>query len=565
MDGQTMIPPSDPALACDLIAEGHAEALAEQSRARIAEQPADYTARYQLAAALYGAGRVDEAKAELEQARLLHGLLVMKQWGADLEKLQTSSAYAVNIARALYADNHVALASLAYAAAIDAGAEDPQTLLSRALSLQHQGLAEDAVAAFEAVGRICPTAEVTQFALPALFAVDNGTVRHAAAARRWASLYAPPRPAPPFANSRSADRPLRIGYVAPSFVKTQSRQFVTPILDNHDRARVEVFAYANQPEDEPYAAPVHMRSLGGLDDHRAAELIRGDRIDILIDCWGHNAGNRLTMFALRPAPIQVSWLNYQQTTGMKAMDYVMQVDVVDSPGMAGLFEEQIWRTGDSCCAFRPDPAPQSPHAPCLVRGHVTYGAFINPAKLTDQTVDLWAAIMRGSPKSMLILKYQYFRDPVLQMTTQTRFLARGADPDRIEFRGRSSGAEYHSEFADMDLCLAAAPCPGGTTLLEALSHGVPVLTLAGDDFYSRIGAAVVAPAGFPDLVADSPEAYVAKACALAADHQALQALRDRVPAGFGAAPYRDEAGMARRFETAYRAMFQRWCEAAEAA
>ncbi len=556
----------DPALPDQMIASGRAAELASQCRAQIAQAPADFAARYRLAAALEAAGSVAEAKAELDQARLLHGLLVMKQWGADLERLQGDAKYAADIGRTLYADNHVALASLAYGAAIEAGARDPSTLLSRALSLQHQGRAEEAVAAFQEAGRLYPTAEITQFALPAMFAVENGPARHAEAARKWSSLHAPPRSAAPFANSRSPERVLRIGYVAPSFSRTQSRQFLTPIFDHHDRSAVSVFAYANQMEDAgAFAAPVQMRSLGGLDDVRAADLIRSDQIDVLVDCWGHNAGNRLTVFALRPAPVQVTWLNYQQTTGLTAIDYLMQTDISAPASAQGLFEEELWRTGDSCAAFRPDLGPRTSPAPCLASGHVTFGAFINPAKLTDRTVELWAAILRGAPGSRLVLKYQYFLDPVLQMTTQARFLAQGADPDRLEFRGRSNGAEYHAEFADIDLALDSTPCPGGTTLLEALSRGVPVLTLNGEDVYAKIGVSAVGPAGLWDLVAETPEAYVAKAVALAADPAAMQALRDRVPAGFDAAPYRDEAGMARRLEGAYRAMFRRWCAAAVAA
>ena len=561
-----MTQPDADTLPSDLIARGRADLLIARSRAGIAAAPSDYTARYQLAAALAAAGQAAEARAELDQARLLHGLLVMKQWGADLVQLQSDPAYAKTLAQKLYGGGHMALASLAYGAAIEAGAREPSTLLSHALSLQHQGRAEEAVEAFEAAGRLYPTAEITQFALPAMFAVKDGPARHAAAARRWASQYAPPRPAPPFANSPSPARVLRIGYVAPSFSKTQSRQFVTPIFDNHDRSAVEIFAYANQAEDaDAFCEPVNMRSLGGLDDRRAAELIRQDRIDVLIDCWGHNAGNRLTMFALRPAPVQAGWINYQQTTGLKAMDYVILTDFVEAEGMAALFEEEIWRMGDACGAFRPDPGPRTSPAPIVAKGHATFGAFINPAKLTDPTVALWAKILRAAPGSRLILKYQYFLDPVLQLTTQARFLAEGADPDAIEFRGRTSGAAYHAEFADIDLALTPTPCPGGTTSLEALSRGVPVLTLKGEDFYSRIGLSEVTPTGMIDLIALSPEDYVAKAVALAADPAAMQALRERMPAAFDSASYRDEAGMARRLEAVYRAMFQRWCEAAEAA
>ena len=561
-----MMMSDSPDIPSAMIAGGQAVLLAEQCRAQIAEAPADFAARYRLAAALSACGLVAEAKAELDQARLLHGLLVMKQWGADLEQLQADAAYATALGQKLYGAGHVALASLAYGAAMEAGAREPATLLSRALSLQHQGMAEDAVETLEALGALHPTASVTQFALPALFAARDGVARHAIAARRWAAIHAPPRGALPFPNGRADERPLRIGYVAPSFVQTQARQFLAPMLDHHDRANVEVFAYANQDEDaRAFAQPVTLRSLGGLDDFAAAALIRADRIDVLVDCWGHNAGNHLTLFALRPAPIQASWLNYQQTTGLAAMDYAIQSDFAEGEDLAGLFVEQIWRMGDACAAFRPDPGPRTSPAPILATGRATFGAFVNPAKLSDQTVALWAAILKACPTARLVLKYAYFLDPVLQLTTLTRFLAEGADPDQIEFRGRTSGAAYHAEFAEIDLALDPTPCVGGTTSLEALSRGVPVLTLKGETFYSRLGASIVAPAGLPDMVAESPQAYVAKAVALAADPLAMQALRERVPSGFDAAPYRDEAGMARQLEAVYRAMFQRWSGAAEAA
>lgn len=549
-----------------VIAGGGAAALARQMRARVAARPSDCGERYLLFAALAASGEPEAARQALDEARLLHGALALGELGVNLGLLQTNAAYAAEVGVRVYRAGRMATASVALRAAIDAGGVDPTTLISYALSLQHQGRAEEAAVTFEAIAERFPLAEVAQYLLPCLFSVENGVQRHAAAARAWAARFAPPGPLRSFAPRSAAGRPIRIGYVSPNFSQNQARQFIAPLFDHHDRARFEVHAFAGAPEDGGrWAAPVETCSLGGLDDAAAAEVVRSRGIDILIDCWGHNFGSRLGMFALRAAPIQVSWLNYQQTTGVAAMDYVIQTDFADSEGMQALFVESIWRTGDACAAFRPDPGPLTSPAPCLTAGRVTFGAFVNPTKLSDRTVALWAAILKGAPTARLVLKYAYYVDPVLQAVTAARFLAEGANPAQLEFRDRTTGAAYHAEFAEIDLALDPTPCPGGTTSLEALSRGVPVLTLAGESFYERIGASVVAPAGLPDMVATSEADYVAIALALSAAPERMRALRERVPAGFAAAPYRDEPGIARRLEAAYLAMFNRWCERAEAA
>jgi len=549
-----------------MIASGQGEALVQRLRDRLDHSPGDAGARYLLFAALASCGRHAEAQAALDQARLLHGLLTIKAWDGDIERLQRDADYAAAVGLRLYNAGNVAVACIALTAAVQAGCNDPSTLLTHALSLQHQGRADEAVEAFRAVGARFPTPGVTQFLLTAMFAAKDGVRRHAAEARAWAARYAPSRPSPSFANSRAAGRPIRVGYVNPNFTQNQARQFVAPLFDHHDRDRFTVFAFPNQPEDAAsWAAPLEIRPIGALADDAAAELIRRERIDILIDCWGHAAGSRLPVFAQRPAPILASWLNYQQTSGIAAIDYVIQTDLVDGDGVDELFVEQVWRMGDACAAFRPDPGPHGSPAPCVAAGRVTFGAFINPAKLSDLTVAMWSRILAARPTARLVLKYAYFVDPVLQAVTQSRFLAHGVNPSQIEFRGRTSGAAYQAEFAEIDLALDPSPCPGGTTSLEALSRGVPVLTLLGDTFYARLGASVVGPAGFPDLLAPSPDAYVAKALELSEESARMQALRERVAPGFDAAPFRDEVGMTRRIEDVYTAMFRRWCETAQAA
>src|SRR5581483_89322 len=182
------------------------------------------------------------------------------------------------------------------------------------------------------------------------------------------------------------------------------------------------------------------------------------------------------------------------------MDYVLHADAMAAAGTAALFSERVLSMGDVLTPYRPHPArpPASP-TPALARGQVTYGSFNHPAKLGDATVAAWSRILAARADARLVLKYRYFIDPVLQAATRARFAAHRIAPERIEFRGQSDGADYLAAFAEIDLALDPSPCPGGTTTCDALALGVPVLTLRGPDFYSRIG--VIAMAGLPELVA----------------------------------------------------------------
>ena len=319
--------------------------------------------------------------------------------------------------------------------------------------------------------------------------VEDGPARYAAAAREWAERWAPEAEAPVFANPPLAGRRLRIGYVSPAFGATQVRQFITPILQAHDPEAVAVYLYPATGEHET-AWPDHIavRPIGHLADSDAAALIRDDAIDVLIDCWGHSAGSRLGVFARRAAPVQAAWINFVQTTGLKRMDYVLHADTMAAPGTAALFTETVLSMGEIIIPFTPraDRPPTAP-TPALRLGRVTFGSFNHPAKLSDATVHAWSRILKRRPGSRLLLKYRYFVDPVLQSVTRARFAAERVDPGRIDFQGQSEGAEYLASYDQVDVFLDPSPCPGGTTTCDALAAGVPVLTLAGPDFYSRIG------------------------------------------------------------------------------
>lgn len=543
---------------------GDLQAAINHLQAKALQDPADYEARYWLASAAIAAGAHDPAAGILEEARTLHALAVLKQLGGDVARTRTDRAYSAQIGHQLYANKYMASASHCLGAALDFDNLDPNLMLSYGLSLQHQGRIPEAVNVFTAAAEVFKNPAVHQFLLYPLFYVDDRMARVSAESRKWGELYAPDPGGPPprFANARNADRRLRIGYVGPSFTKNQVAPSTVPVFEAHDPKAVQVFLYTPDPDAEgPLPDHCTVRKIGHLSDEDAAELIRRDKIDILVDVWGHTAGSRLRMFTLRPAPIQLGWINFMQTTGLKCMDYVMHADSMDVPGTEAYFTEEIWRTGPIMAPYRPsaDRHPPVP-TPALKNGYVTFGSFNNPAKLNDATLAAWGAILKARPNDRLVLKYGLFVDPVLQRVIQARLAGFGARPEQIEFRGHSTGADYTREFQDIDLALDPSPVPGGTTTVDAIANGVPVLVLKGDDFYARTPLPLLLPCGLDALVVDSWEAYVAKALELTEDVQRLDALRATVRPGFDASAYRDEVGFTRHLEADYRRMFQRWLD-----
>lgn len=560
------------AVGADLIAAGRAAleagdatAAAEAFLAVAKAQPADHESRYWLYSALVAAGQGASARPFLDEARDLHATSLLRGLGVDTQRFRTDKAYCGAVGLALYEQQQMGAASLALGRSLDFDRLSSQHIASYGLALLHQGRTDEAINVFQVATDSFVSSVIHEFLLYALFHAPDRMQRVADEARRWADQYAAHlTPAEPrFENDRNPGRRLRIGYVGPSFTRNQVAQFLLPVLDAHDQAAVEVFLYCADPAGEG-ALPLgcKVRGLGQMADADVAALIRKDRIDILIDVWGHTAGSRLGVFAYRPAPVQVAWINFVQTTGMACMDYILHADSMAVPGSERYYTEEIWPIGPIVAPSRPsadrlDPVP----TPALKNGYVTFGSFNNPAKLSEITIAAWAVILSQRPNDRLVLKYGTFVDPVLQRVTQARFVAYGARPEQLEFRGRTTGVDYCREFQDIDLALDPSPCPGGTTSCDALANGVPLLTQVGEDLYGRIGVPVVQPCGLSELIADGWDDYVGRALSLTADHEALNALRAKVRPGFDNSPYCDEVGFTRNLEATFRQMFDRWLAA----
>jgi predicted O-linked N-acetylglucosamine transferase (SPINDLY family) len=541
----------------------------ERSVARLqtlaAAQPDYLLAGYWLAAAQGAAGDRAGFATTLRDARSRHALALIEQVGGDVQRLRLDPAYAAVVGDAFYGSGHVAVASEAYGYAAGQPGAAPDIHIRLGLSLQHQGRVDEALAAFVAACETHPhSPQVRSFLLYILFHVNDGVRRHAEEAARWSQAYArkPPPPASAFPNRPLEGRRLRIGYVSPS-IGNQLRQFLAPVLEHRDPATTHVTLYVNEPP--PAGMPAdEVRVLGQMSDEDAARLIRKDRIDVLIDLWGHTAGSRLGVFGLKPAPVQASWMNYVQTTGLKTIDYLLHPDCFATPEAQSQCVETLWHIGPVMSPFRPDPRPAPSPTPARANGYVTFGSYNHPVRLNDQTLEAWARILRAVPGSRLVLRYRYFEDEVLQNVTLMRFAARAVEPHRISFHGQLGQPQYYESYAGIDVALDPAPCPGGTTSMDAVANGVPVLTLAGADYYSRIGVAVLEPLNLPELITRSWDDYVARAVELASDVEALDALRTRVRAAFDASPRCDEAGFTRMIEGEFRKMFETWRQARDA-
>ena len=386
--------------------------------------------------------------------------------------------------------------------------------------------------------------------------------------RLWGERFGAAPAPPPHANDADPDRRLRIGYLSGDFRAHAVARFVEPVLARHDPAAVEVFGYAEVPAPDAVTARLQAmtsgwRSTCGLTDERVAALVREDRIDVLVDLAGHTSGNRLRALARGPAPVQITYLGYPNTTGLAAVDYRLTDAVADPPGSESLFAEELIRLPRGFCCFAvPGEAPPVGPLPALKSGCVTFGSPHNLAKLNGAVLDLWAKVLHAVPASRLLL----FRTGLTGSARDrlvAAFAARGVGAGRLETRDvpmHTLGyAGYLGLYGDVDVMLDASPASAHTTACEALVMGVPVLALYGDRTYGRLSASVLTHAGLADWVARFEEEYVALAVRWATDVAGLArlraGLRGRVSATLG-----DAARFTRSLEDAYRALWRRWCE-----
>lgn len=517
--------------------------------------PDDIQTHYIHAAVMGGLGSSAGMRQALETAWMNHAFVTIQNHDISLERLASDAPFALNIGRLFYREDYVGVAAAACGCALnDQATAADEGLFVYGQALHHSGRIEAALAAFDKALTLTAAPYLSGFILYSLMFAQNGLQRQADTARLWGEVMRRVKPETPvFQPPWDGKRKLRVGYLAPSF-DNQLRHFTTPVFEAHDRERFEVFAYVEQAERERLPERVTVRSLKGRTYDENVAAIQADGIDVLVDVWGHASGGRLAVFARRAAPVQVAWLNWIQTTGLEEMDYSFLGEQMMTADAQSLFVEKLFDIGPVLAPFRPAASAAPSPAPALVEGCLTFGSFNHPAKINDATIAGWAQLMAACPTSNLIFKYAYFVDPLLQATLQARFLAHGIAPQRILFEGKTLGEAYEQAFARIDIALDPTPVGGGTTTMEALSRGVPVLAIRGVDYYSRVAVEALTALGLEELLFDDWTAMAEFARGLDADPQALASLRARIRPALDASPYRDEAGFARRLEAAFETM-----------
>ena len=375
-----------------------------------------------------------------------------------------------------------------------------------------------------------------------------------------------------YKNSKKPNRRLRIGYVSGDFRKHSVAYFFKPLLRSHDRKKVEVFCYSNvlmpnEVTERLKSNADHWSSILGTNDKKAAKLIMDDCIDILVDLSGHTGDNRLLVFAYKPAPVQVTWLGYPNTTGMRSIDYRLTDDIADPAGEADKFSsEKLIRLPNGFLCYQPDQdTPEVSPVPGLEKGHITFGSFNNITKTTTDVVKLWAKILNRVQDAHLVLKGKQFADKSTQERYLNLFAADGISPGRVKLLPKLLKTEDHLNlYRKIDIGLDPFPYNGTTTTCEALWMGVPVVTLQGKRHSGRVGASIMHRVGLQELlVADSEKEYIEKATALAKDIKRLAELRISMRKRMLDSPLCDAKAFAQNVEEAYRAMWEKYLSARE--
>lgn len=364
---------------------------------------------------------------------------------------------------------------------------------------------------------------------------------------------------------------LRIGFVSSDFRGHSVSFFMLNLLRELDHRNFEYHAfYTTDQEDERsqifrtllhYWHRVHALTIPEL-----ADKVRQQQIDILIDLTGHTTHSRTELFALRAAPVQMSWIGYPNTSGLNEIQYRITDNWADPPGGGDAFHtEKLLRMPRSfLCYSPPDTAPEVVPPPSERNGYITFGSFNLRTKISAQCIELWALVLKAVPTSRLLLKSVFgFGDETLKAAFLESFARHGVASERITLLTSESSLGSHlGRYGDIDIAVDTFPYCGTTTTCEALWMGVPVITLAGDRHVSRVGVSLLNNAGLPELVAADAGAYVQLAVDLAADPERLQTLRSSMRDRLRSSALLDAKGMARDIEGVWRDVWAQYCASA---
>jgi predicted O-linked N-acetylglucosamine transferase (SPINDLY family) len=377
------------------------------------------------------------------------------------------------------------------------------------------------------------------------------------------------REIPPHENDRSPDRRLRIGYVSADFRRHSVAYFLQNPFLHHDPASVEIFCYSDVTRPDEFtarlrAAAHHWRETAQWERDDLVRKIREDRIDILVDLAGHTGGSRLPVFACKPAPVQITYLGYPDTTGLTAMDYRLTDPIADPVGETERFHtEQLLRLPQTFLCYSPSPdAPEVSPLPAVANGYITFGSFNALAKITPPMIAVWSDLLQQTPGSRLIIKsHSGLTEPSCRRRLLEIFASCQISADRLELHSQTPTSQTHLElYGKIDIALDTYPYHGTATTCEALWMGVPVVSLAGSRHISRVGVSLLTSAGLPQFIATSTEAYVRIATQWARDPSGLSKLRSSLRPMMQNSPLLNGRQFAHDLESAYRRVWRQWAK-----
>jgi protein O-GlcNAc transferase len=538
-----------------LQARGQMDAAITAYREALRLRPADFAVHSNLGAALAGAGQVEAAVASYREALRLNPSLgqVHFNLGNAQERLKRLDE-----------------AAAAYREAVRLKPDLAEAYYNLGRVLKDQGQVAQAMAAYREAMRLRPESSLFHSSLlfvmnylpegDAQMIATEAAVWNQRHGARWAGHIRR------HDNVPEPTRRLRVGYVSPDLFFHSLSYYLLPLLAHHDHAQFEIFGYADVAAPDEVTQRIRgrcdqWRDIVHLSDEQVAEMIRQDRIDILVDLTMHMSVSRLPIFARKPAPVQVSWLAYPGTTGLATIDYRVSDAYLDPPGMdESCYSEKTIRLPGCYWCYQPlvDRVEVSA-LPCTAQGYVTFGCLNGYYKVNDAVLRLWAQVLQAVEGSrLLLLAYRgSHREQALKVLGEG-----GIAAQRVEFVEPQPCAAYMRLYHQVDISLDPFPYNGHTSSFDSLWMGVPVVTLLGKTVVGRGGYSQLMNLGLPELVAREPVEYVRIAAELAGDRARLAKLRSSLRPRMQASRLMDGPRFARDMEAALRDMWRRWCAGA---
>jgi len=477
--------------------------------------------------------------------------------------------YYSNLGFVLHEDNRPEEAVATLSKAITIKPDFIDAFLNRANSLTVQGKIDDAIADYRAALKIDPGAVHARANLAYTMNFSPSISEeelfdtHKACALAFESTHRTIT----HKNIPSRSRRLKIGYLSSDFRQHSVSYFIEPVLEHHNKNNFEIFAYYNHVIKDSTTEHLietcdQWRNIARLSDQAVVHQIKKDKIDILIDLNGYTAHNRLEVLAAKPAPVQCEWLGYPNTTGLQSMDYWICDETVNPPGQTDKFysESLLRLPGCFICFKPPEDAPKPVDPPSIKNAYITFGSFNNYAKVSREMLKLWITILESVPDSRLLLKSACLGNQTQKRLVTDFFTSRGIQEKRLQLEGYESSRIKHMDmYSEVDIALDTHPYNGTATTCEAIWMGIPVITLAGNYHRSRVGKTLLECVDLGELVADSTDNYVRIATDLAKDTNKLSSYRSHLRKTVEQSTLTDAASFTASLESAYRSIWEEWC------